>query len=554
MSPRTPNWATSIILADLALLLIAIPTSAFTSPAVSSATRAEWAAPPALPQSEGPQPGRWLLAGLAVVGLVVLAGAAGSLAASVAHLAGMAAAVPGAVGGLGLGMTVYLGRVIAAAGEATSGGTTTSSLSGFLSLLLGSSGSGSSGSVIASLLDVLLSSFLPVAVTLTILGAFGVGITLRLRRRPPGTPSPLAGALGGLLGLGLAFGVGAAFPIGSSGYQSNFLSGDVSEIDIESGAVTLIDPSSLPSLVEGMGLGATPTYTPIPATPTDGSMPWCAGLIGDDPGMLSRESRDWLLAKGMELVSRLGTGELAGLKEVLSERLGLGIDAAKDDPARRRVEQGLGMQLVIELSPQPDPPGLTRWVFRLWSSEGEEPAGVSQEGVPGSGQGMPEGYMASLQAERIDAGTGQWVPLCEDVILPPSVGHALPVTETPPPGPTVTVLQTANCRFGPDLIYPIATSFVQGRVLVILGRSEVGAWWQVAYDGTPGRCWLAGNVVEPSGDLSSVPTVFDPPTPTPTEPPPQPKANVGCFINGVCRPWVCGTQPTDPPNAQPCDY
>ena len=451
-------------------------------------------------------------------------------------------------------MTIYLGRVIAAAGDTTSsGGATTSTLSDVLSLLLGSTGSSSSGGIIAGLLDDLLSSFMPVTIALVSLAAIGIAVTRWLRHRPPGRPSPFAGALGGLLGLGLAFGVGVAFPIGSSGYQSNYLSGDVSLIDILPGTVAPIAPASMPSLLEGMDLGTTPTFTPLPATPAPEAMPSCASLIADDPGMLSRESRDWLLANGMELASRLGAGELAGLKETLNERLGLGVDAAKDDPVHGRVEPVLGMRLVIELSPQPDPPGLTRWVFRLWSSEGEKPAGASEEGTTGSGQGILEGYLASLQAERIDAGTGHWVPLCEDIILLPSVGNTLPITESPPAGPTVMVLQTANCRFGPSRIYPIATSFVQGRVLPITGRSEIGSWWQVTYPGTPGRCWLAGNVVELSGELSGVPIVFAPPTPTPTEPPapPQQQGSQGCFFNNVCLHQPCGPQQQ---GGTPCWY
>jgi hypothetical protein len=373
MSPLSRKFRYSVALGSIVLALVASPLNVFASTGKPSSSEAAWVAPSDMPEADAPQTGRWLLAGLVVVGLVILAGAAGSLAGSVAHLAGWAAAVPGAVGGIGLGATLYAGGVlVASSGFSTSSGTMTSTLSSFLNLLFGSAGSSSSGSVIDALLDQLLGSY--VAGTLTTLGVLigiGVAATQYLRRQGRSAASPFGGALGGLLGLGIAVGVVGGFSI----VVSNETTSEVAVVDV--------------------------TTT----------------------------------------------------------------------------------QLVDSVAP---------------GSDGEQ--------IPG---------------------------------ITPAITVEPTATAVPPSPPTVIVLQPANCRFGPGTVYRILTHFVQGRVLPITGRSEIGSWWQVSYTGAPGACWIAGNLVEPAGDLSDVPVVAAPPPPTPTDPPDQPKLQ-GCYFQGVCLHHPCG--------------
>jgi len=147
----------------------------------------------------------------------------------------------------------------------------------------------------------------------------------------------------------------------------------------------------------------------------------------------------------------------------------------------------------------------------------------------------------------------------------PSPTHS-PATREGSPTPTATQattlasvspLQSANCRFGPGVVYTITTSFAQGRTLAVIGRNEASTWWQVAIPESQRVCWIAASVVEASGDLSVVPVVNSPPTPTPTVPPPprEPPAPVqGCWISFPKPPsprcvYPC---PTDSQNGGPC--
>jgi len=273
MSPLTRKCRYSIALAGIVFAWVATPLTAFASDGESSSPEAACVAQSAMPQADAPQPTRWLLAGAIVVGLVVLAGAAGSLAGSIAHLAGWAAAIPGAVAGIGLGAALYTGGVIAAAsGSSASGGATTSTLSSLLSLLFGSTGSGSTGSVVTGLVDQLSGSF--VAGTLTTLGVLvGIGVAAiqYLRRRPPGALSPLGGALGGLLGLGIALGVAGGFSI----VVSNETTSEVTMVDVTTtqAADSVVPESSGGEIPPGVSSvdspEAGPAATPVPtASPT----------------------------------------------------------------------------------------------------------------------------------------------------------------------------------------------------------------------------------------------------------------------------------------------
>lgn len=88
-------------------------------------------------------------------------------------------------------------------------------------------------------------------------------------------------------------------------------------------------------------------------------------------------------------------------------------------------------------------------------------------------------------------------------------------------GPLATTLGEANLRFGPDLSYPVIVRVPEGTSLRVIERHALVPWLRVALPESPtGSGWLYSEVVEISGDLSSVPvteaSVFNYPTLTPT--------------------------------------
>jgi uncharacterized protein YraI len=113
-------------------------------------------------------------------------------------------------------------------------------------------------------------------------------------------------------------------------------------------------------------------------------------------------------------------------------------------------------------------------------------------------------------------------------------GHYQPLMVVDPSSPTaplVNATQNANCRSGPSIDYDIISSLLEGQSAEITGRSADGGWW-VIDPGIGGKtCWIAGSVVQVSGDVSGVIVIAAPPlpvtgespteTPTPTQPPPS---------------------------------
>lgn len=88
-------------------------------------------------------------------------------------------------------------------------------------------------------------------------------------------------------------------------------------------------------------------------------------------------------------------------------------------------------------------------------------------------------------------------------------------------GPLATTLGEANLRFGPDLSYPVIVRVAEGTSFRVIERHALVPWLRVALPESPtGSGWLYSEVVEISGDLSSVPvteaSVFNYPTLTPT--------------------------------------
>lgn len=110
----------------------------------------------------------------------------------------------------------------------------------------------------------------------------------------------------------------------------------------------------------------------------------------------------------------------------------------------------------------------------------------------------------------------------------PAGGAPASHTPTPTPsltptlsGPLATTLGEANLRFGPDLSYPVIVRVAEGTSFRVIERHALVPWLRVALPESPtGSGWLFSEVVEISGDLTSVPvteaTVFNYPTLTPT--------------------------------------
>ncbi len=101
-----------------------------------------------------------------------------------------------------------------------------------------------------------------------------------------------------------------------------------------------------------------------------------------------------------------------------------------------------------------------------------------------------------------------------------SASPSSPSTPTLGP-PMVLVLQQANCRAGPGLVYDVIGYLHPGDTSPIDGRNAESTWWWVQQVMGWGHCWVSDAVVEVSGDTSGVPILTPPPTPTPpdTRPP-----------------------------------
>jgi hypothetical protein len=498
----------------------------------------------------------WLIPALAILGLGALSAVSGWVVASVAQVGGLASIVPAAVGGVGVGVTFFLGGAVAAAtGDAGTGGT------------------------VPIPPALAIAQFAGAAFALALLVVAGILGSRWLRSRFRGGPSPLGGVVGGWLGLGIAliaFGAASSFDL----VVANQFTGEVSMVDVTSLLGTGTPGSGDPIVVDSvvpMDTGATlpfvSTMEEIERTAT-ASAPSAGGMaggschsLGEFENDLSRQTVAHLVFKGIELARRLPstsngwadrepTLTKADLASPQLRLNGAILDEADlAEALTGAFAEGSDLSLVIELSPQPDPPGNARWVLRIASAGGQnvlaDGAGARSGTGPGPGP-FNDTYVASLQAQQLDANTGEWQPVCEDLIF------TLSAEATPEPGPQpgaspqVTVLQPARCRSGPGAVYPTLIYFAQDTVLPVAGRSRIDGWWVVSYSGRPGQCWLGDAVVELTGDASGVPILADPPTPTPTEPPPS--RQQGCLINGVCYPWKCGTKPNDPPNAPPCSY
>ncbi len=113
-------------------------------------------------------------------------------------------------------------------------------------------------------------------------------------------------------------------------------------------------------------------------------------------------------------------------------------------------------------------------------------------------------YMRPLEAASVEP-TATSAP----TDIPPTATPDVTVT---PSTPMVTPIdQNVNCRFGPSVKYFATDAFFVDKMVPILGRTSDSSWWQV--DGPRngyGKCFVAANVTQTSGDLSNLPVVSAP--------------------------------------------
>lgn len=138
----------------------------------------------------------------------------------------------------------------------------------------------------------------------------------------------------------------------------------------------------------------------------------------------------------------------------------------------------------------------------------------------------------------------------EDTILPPL------------PKPIATVLQTANCRSGPTLDYPLVRILQQGERYPVVGRSRDGQTWIIGLVNidddiawTPQEirqkaCWVHGSLVDVTGDVGAV-QIIDPDPPPTAEPTAVPTVNCSQYTSpqSCANNSACYWDPNYPPNS-----
>lgn len=90
-------------------------------------------------------------------------------------------------------------------------------------------------------------------------------------------------------------------------------------------------------------------------------------------------------------------------------------------------------------------------------------------------------------------------------------------TFTPLPSPTFapsltptyailrgTVLEQANCRYGPGAAYLYKYGLYPGNNIEIIGRNELGTWIVIQAIGGTNPCWVKASLLEIKGDVMSV--------------------------------------------------
>lgn len=144
--------------------------------------------------------------------------------------------------------------------------------------------------------------------------------------------------------------------------------------------------------------------------------------------------------------------------------------------------------------------------------------GVDQRGVGRpQGGGCDRGAYEVVMAHALVAAT----PVPPTVEATKSGLVQIPATTPITPGPVtlqLTLVQNANCRWGPGTAYSVLTSVLKDQIVTLSGRNDDNTWWFTVLPGN-NRCWLSLVAGQPNGDTSLLPVMQAPPTPVPTNEP-----------------------------------
>jgi len=230
------------------------------------------------------------------------------------------------------------------------------------------------------------------------------------------------------------------------------------------------------------------------------------------------------------------------------------IDEALIQPENGKVFTS-STDVIIELSPQPDPPGMqTRWFLDVTGPDhttlskmlSSNSISLSVLGFDLKQTGV---YFWQIRGDRAKTGSNIWAPLCTDSVqrmfqiqastasLPTedinsdvwqafekeeteflSLQSELQGDEPLQNTPTATLLQNAYCLRGPGEGYDNLTILSQGVQVPIDGRNADGTWWWVRIPNSQFHCWVGGSMVQTSGNVNGLPIAEAPP--------------LGCWVQG----------------------
>jgi uncharacterized protein YraI len=94
----------------------------------------------------------------------------------------------------------------------------------------------------------------------------------------------------------------------------------------------------------------------------------------------------------------------------------------------------------------------------------------------------------------------------------------VPATAVPTADLSLKILQPANVRTGPGMVYPIIGGLQAGTSVPVDGRDSSGQWYVIKMGAMQG--WVSGIVASYGGDAGALPIIAAPPTPIPTPVPP----------------------------------
>lgn len=108
--------------------------------------------------------------------------------------------------------------------------------------------------------------------------------------------------------------------------------------------------------------------------------------------------------------------------------------------------------------------------------------------------------------------------------IPPTQTPTVTSTETPLPEPSETitpeapkaeVIRETNCRLGPAGNYDLVAKYAVGQKLELVAKDLGAGYWYVKNPDKPEeQCYLLGQNIKISGELSALPKITPPPSPT----------------------------------------